>query len=43
VIELLEVALDENENIKYLKSLSFWGDPEKANDIKEEQHMPWSI
>ena len=28
VIELLEVALDENQDIKFLKSLSFWGDPE---------------
>jgi hypothetical protein len=34
VIELLEVALDENEDIKYLKSLSFWGDPEKAKRYK---------
>jgi hypothetical protein len=33
VIELLEVALDENEDIKFLKSLSFWGDPEKAKAI----------
>src|SRR5210317_486654 len=30
VIELLEVAIDKSENIKYFKSLSFWGDPEKA-------------
>lgn len=34
VIELLEVALDENENVKFLKSLSFWGDPEKAKRYK---------
>ena len=34
VIELLEVALDENEDIKFLKSLSFWGDPEKAKRYK---------
>ena len=34
VIELLEVALDENEDIKYLKSLSFWGDKEKARRYK---------
>jgi hypothetical protein len=33
-IELLEVALDENEDIKFLKSLSFWGDPEKAKRYK---------
>jgi hypothetical protein len=33
VIELLEVALDENADIKFLKSLSFWGDPEKAKAI----------
>jgi hypothetical protein len=30
VIELLEVAMDKTENIKYFKSLSFWGDPVKA-------------
>ena len=35
VIELLEVALDENEDIKFLKSLSFWGDPEKAKRYKQ--------
>jgi hypothetical protein len=34
VIELLEVALDENEDVKFLKSLSFWGDPEKAKRYK---------
>ena len=34
VIELLEVALDESEDIKFLKSLSFWGDPEKAKRYK---------
>jgi hypothetical protein len=34
VIELLEVALDENEEIKFLKSMSFWGDPEKAKRYK---------
>ena len=34
VIELLEVALDENQDIKLLKSLSFWGDPEKAKRYK---------
>ena len=34
VIELLEVSLDENEDIKFLKSLSFWGDPEKAKRYK---------
>lgn len=34
VIELLEVALDENADIKFLKSLSFWGDPEKAKRYK---------
>ena len=34
VIELLEVALDENQDIKFLKSLSFWGDPEKAKRYK---------
>jgi len=34
VIELLEVALDENEDIKFLKALSFWGDPEKAKRYK---------
>lgn len=34
VIELLEVALDENEKIKFLKSLSFWGDSEKAKRYK---------
>lgn len=28
VIELLEVALDENQDIRFLKSLSFWGGPE---------------
>jgi len=30
----LEVALDENDDIKFLKSLSFWGDPEKAKRYK---------
>jgi len=34
VIELLEVALDENEDVKFLKTLSFWGDPEKAKRYK---------
>ena len=34
VIELLEVALDESKDIKILKSLSFWGDPEKAKRYK---------
>jgi len=34
LIELLEVSLDENEDIKFLKSLSFWGDPEKARRYK---------
>jgi hypothetical protein len=34
VIELLEVALDEAKEIKFLKSLSFWGDPEKARKYK---------
>ena len=34
VIELLEVALDEVKDVKYLKSLSFWGDPEKAKRYK---------
>jgi hypothetical protein len=34
VIELLEVALDEAKDVKYLKSLSFWGDPEKAKRYK---------
>ncbi|MCK5366989.1 MAG: hypothetical protein KAQ62_00495 [Cyclobacteriaceae bacterium] len=34
MIELLEVALDENKDIKFLKSLSFWGDPEKAKRYK---------
>ena len=34
VIELLEVALDENKDIKFFKSLSFWGDPEKAKKYK---------
>ena len=34
VIELLEVAMDKNEDIKYLKALSFWGDPEKAERYK---------
>ena len=34
VIELLEVALDENQDIKFLKSLSFWGEPEKAKRYK---------
>jgi hypothetical protein len=34
VIELLEVALDENNDIKFLKSLSFWGDPKKAKTYK---------
>ena len=34
VIELLEVALDESEDIRLLKSLSFWGDPEKAKRYK---------
>jgi len=34
VIELLEVALDDVENIKFLRSLSFWGDPEKAKRYK---------
>ena len=30
VIELLEVALDESKDIKFLKPLSFLGDPEIA-------------
>ena len=30
VIELLQVALDEYEDVKFLKPLSFWGDKEKA-------------
>ncbi|MCK5372606.1 MAG: hypothetical protein KAQ62_28780 [Cyclobacteriaceae bacterium] len=34
LIELLEVALDENQDVKFLKSLSFWGDPEKAKRYK---------
>jgi len=34
VIELLEVALDENNDVKFLKSLSFWGDAEKAKRYK---------
>ena len=34
VIELLEVALDEVKDVKFLKSLSFWGDPEKAMKYK---------
>lgn len=34
VIELLEVAMDESKDIKFLKSLSFWGDPEKASKYK---------
>lgn len=34
VIELLEVALEENQDVKFLKSLSFWGDPEKAKRYK---------
>ncbi len=34
VIELLEVALDEAKDVKYLKSLSFWGDAEKAKRYK---------
>ena len=34
VIELLEVALDENKDVKFLKSLSFWGDAEKAKRYK---------
>ena len=34
VTELLEVAIDKSENIKYFKSLSFWGDPEKAERYK---------
>jgi hypothetical protein len=34
VFELLEVALDENSDIKFLKSLSFWGDPKKAKTYK---------
>lgn len=34
VIELLEVAIEKSENIKYFKSLSFWGDPEKAERYK---------
>ena len=34
VIELLEVAMDKNEGIKYLKALSFWGDSEKAERYK---------
>ena len=34
VIELLELALDENEEIKFLKSMSFWGDAEKARRYK---------
>ena len=33
-IELLEVALDESKAVKFLKSLSFWGDPEKAKRYK---------
>ena len=34
VIVLLEVALDEVKDVKYLKSLCFWGDPEKAKRYK---------
>ena len=34
VIELLEIALDESQDIKFLKSLSFWGDKEKARRFK---------
>jgi len=34
VIELVEVALDESHDIKFLKSLSFWGDPEKVKRYK---------
>ncbi len=34
VIELLEVALDEADDVKFLKSLSFWGDTEKAKRYK---------
>ena len=34
VIELLEVALDENSEVKFLKPLSFWGDAEKAKKYK---------
>lgn len=33
-IELLEVALDENKDVKFLKTLSFWGDTEKAKKYK---------
>ena len=35
VIELLEVALGEVKDVKFLKSLSFWGDPEKAKRYKQ--------
>ena len=38
VIELLEVAIDKNEDIKYFKSLSFWGDPEKADCYRRHFH-----
>jgi hypothetical protein len=34
VIELLEVAIDKSENIRHFKSLSFWGDPVKAERYK---------
>ena len=34
VIELLEVALDQSTDIKFFKSLSFWGDSEKAKRYK---------
>jgi hypothetical protein len=35
VIELLEVALDEGEEIKFLKSMSFWADPEIAKNMQQ--------
>lgn len=34
VIELLEVALDESKDVKYFKTLSFWGDKEKAQRFR---------
>ena len=40
VIELLEVALDENSDVKFLKPLSFWGDAEKAKNLKEGRCRP---
>jgi len=39
VIELLEVALDENQDIKFLKSLSFWAIRKRPRDTNEGQHM----